>query len=465
MTSLNKLFSRYFIFTIAIVLILITLISNFGASAFFKNFIDSRNEKQNAKIVNSVQTLLDTDSVSLNTYPFFLSVISRQEQVNLALYYGEELVAITYSGMPKPMGGMGGIGGRIPEEQQIEQKINEDDDIIYLDYSLGLYTLKIGRASNLLFDDANADFIKTLNIMYIAVFALAMAVAVFAAWILSKKFNKPIMQLKSNVNHISMNRFDKMQNCNTKAKELMELSEDIENLAMQMQKEENMRKRLSNDIVHELKTPIAVLSTNIEAILDGVYKADGERMSVLLSQTERLARLVNNLSELTLLETEYENMPMGKVNISELLDSVYTAYLPVATEKNIKLGKDINKNIIINGNEDRLLQVFVNILSNALKYTDGNGEILIKVFLKNNDVICEIEDTGIGIDEKDQPFIFNRFYRGDESRSRETGGSGIGLAIAKAVVSAHAGEIKVESKKGEGTKISIIFPKKQIKNS
>ena len=150
---------------------------------------------------------------------------------------------------------------------------------------------------------------------------------------------------------------------------------------------------------------------------------------------------------------------MNQVNLSNVLDSIYTVYLPAATDKSIELIKNFEDELFINGNEDRLLQVFVNIVSNSIKYTDAGGKIFLRLYSTNSKVICEIEDTGIGIKEKDLPFIFNRFYRGDESRSRETGGSGIGLAIVKAVVSAHEGEIEIESKEGEGTKISVIFKK------
>ena len=448
MTNLNKLFLRYFIVTIAGVLLIITLISNFGASIFFKSFIRKTNNEKNEKIVEIVQLMVDDDRLTQSMYPMLLGLWSRQEDVNINFYKdGTEIFSSASNKTGQSI---------MTRPSDISRRAA---NVIYLEYDVDGYTLEIGRAKDPLFNIANANFIKTLNVLYIAVFAAAMALAVLAAWILSKKFNKPIMQLKENVNHISMNRFDKIKNCDTKARELTELSEDIKNLAVQMQKEEGMRKRLSNDIVHELKTPISVLSTNIEAILDGVYEADEERMSVLLSQTNRLARLVNNLSELTLLETEYENASMEKTNISNILESIYTVYLPAATDKKITLHKDINSELYIHGNEDRLLQVFVNILSNAMKYTDAEGHIYIRVFSHADEVVCEIEDTGTGIDEKDQPFIFNRFYRGDESRSRETGGSGIGLAIAKAVVSSHGGEIKLDSKKGEGTKISTIFQK------
>ncbi len=461
MTNLNRLFSRYFIITIAIVLVVITITSNLGGSMFFKNFIAEKNDEQNTKLVDAISEMVNTDTLSSNTYPYFLSLFSKQEQVNLILYNDDEIVAYSISRLLMAKSAKSKLSDEKTEENsgQMMEVLIADENIDYIDYEIGVYRLSIGRAKNPLINIANANFLKTMNILYLVTFAFAMLIAFLSALILSRRFNKPIMQLRDNVNYISMNRYDKIKPCDTKASELKELSDDINELAVQIQGEEDMRRRLSNDIVHELKTPIAVLSTNIEAIMDGIYTADEERMSVLLSQTNRLARLVNNLSDLTLLETENKKAPTDKVDIANILESIYTVYLPAATDKSINLQKDFGDELVIDGNEDRLLQVFINIVSNSMKYTDEGGKIIMRGYSKNSQIICEIEDTGIGINEKDLPFIFNRFYRGDESRSRETGGSGIGLAIAKAVVSAHDGKIEIESKQGEGTKISIIFNK------
>lgn len=461
MTNLNRLFAKYFIITITIVLVIITVISNIGGALFFKNFITKRNDEQNKKIVSAVNEMVNTSSLSVNKYPFLLSLISRQEQANLILYRDDLIIAYSVSGAYASTLESTEMNAEeaLNEQIQVIKNLIGNDDIRYIDYDLGFYKLSIGRAVDPLFDIANANFVKTLNVFYIVAFGIAMFIAFFAALILARRFNRPIMQLRDNVNHISMNRYEKIGHCDTKAAELKELSDDINELSVKIKNEEELRKRLSDDIVHELKTPIAVLATNIEAILDGIYKADAERMSVLLSQTNRLTRLVNNLSELTMLETENAGTSMEPVNLSGVLDSIYTVYLPAATDKEIELIKDFEDDLFINGNEDRMLQVFVNIVSNSLKYTDAGGKIFLRLYSANSKVVCEIEDTGIGIKERDLPFIFNRFYRGDESRSRETGGSGIGLAIVKAVVSAHEGEIKIESKEGKGTKISVVFKK------
>lgn len=440
MTSLNKLFIRYFIITVALVMVLATLVSNFGASIFFRQFVLADNIEKNQGIVDVVESLVTNDEIQQNYYPMVLGMVSRQQQVNLML----------------------SLDGEIIYRSRMTGRPDTEPEYINLEYVIGEYTLVIGRVKDPLYDLGNAQFVRTLNVLYAAVFALSMIMATLTALFLSKRFNRPIVQLKENVNHISMNRFRLLKNPESKARELNELSDDISRLAEQMEREEEMRKRLSNDIVHELKTPIAVLSTNIEAIIDGVYKADDERMSVLLDQINRLTRLVNNLSDLTLLESDYRDMKKEEVDVSKILENLYMVYVPVADDKGIEFIKEIPEPITILGNKDRLLQVFVNIISNAFKYTDNGGTISLKLIENNSNVTCEIEDNGIGIEENDLPFIFNRFYRGDESRSRETGGAGIGLSIAKAVISAHGGDIKVESEKGKGTKISINLPKLDI---
>ncbi|MBN1622832.1 MAG: HAMP domain-containing histidine kinase [Clostridia bacterium] len=444
MTSLNKLFTRYFILTVTVVLLLTTLVSNFGASIFFRSFIRANNIIRNERIVEVVTGMVEDEELSQNAYPMILGMLSRQQDVNIML--SRDDTVIFKSNII-----------RTPNEGSNEVS---EPEYVNLEYEISGYTLIIGRVKDPLYDIGNAEFVRTLNIMYAVLFVISMLIAILTAFVLSKRFNRPIMQLKENVNNIAMNRFDKVIKPDSKARELRELSDDIERLAEQMKHEEDMRKRLSNDIVHELKTPIAVLSTNIEAILDGIYKADEERMSVLLDQINRLTRLVNNLSDLTLLEADYSNMKLEDIDLSEILESLFTVYSPVADDSNIIFKKSMEATGRIKGNKDRLLQVFVNVLSNAFKYTDSGGTITVSLHENSSEVICIVEDTGMGIDEKDIPFIFNRFYRGDESRSRETGGAGIGLSIAKTVISAHGGDIKVESKKGVGTKIYISFPKK-----
>ncbi len=143
-------------------------------------------------------------------------------------------------------------------------------------------------------------------------------------------------------------------------------------------------------------------------------------------------------------------MQINRVNLSTMLHDIFVTFEPSITEKGLQSIKDIESDVYILGDEDKLLQSFVNIISNALKYTE-KGSITISLEKVMNQAVVTVTDTGIGIDEKDLPFVFERFYRSDISRSRQTGGAGIGLAITKAVISAHDGEIFASSVKGQGS--------------
>ncbi len=449
MTNLNRLFSKYFIITISIILGLLMLITNLGTTVFFRDFIYRRNDEKNKLIVQAVQEMVENEELGLATYQLFISLLAKQENLHLVLYEQDGRVLTC------------AISSELNEKLQNSnlnksiQETLEEVNIVYTDYKISDYMLSIGREVDPLLDIVNAEFMSTLNILHILSFVMAIIVAFISAKILSRRFNKPIMQIRDNLNHISMNRFKEIKETSTKAVELKQLSQDINDLAKKIEAEDDIRKRLSNDIVHELKTPISVLVTNLEAIIDGIYEPNTERISVLLSQTNRLARLVNNLSDLTLLETEYNKLNFERVNLSEVLESIYQVYLPAATDKFINLQKEVEENLFIRGNEDRILQVFINIVSNAIKYTNEKGNIKIRAFSKCENIQCEVEDTGIGISKEDLPFVFNRFYRGDVSRSRETGGSGIGLTISKTIVASHGGTISIQSDEGKGTKIII----------
>ncbi|MDR2661811.1 MAG: hypothetical protein LBC31_02305, partial [Treponema sp.] len=245
--------------------------------------------------------------------------------------------------------------------------------------------------------------------------------------------------------------------------ELADLSRSVNDLAAELEAGERRQKQLTADIAHELRTPLTCLQGNIEAMIDGVFKCDRERLESCHGEIIRLANLVQDLN--TLSSLEWENLVLNKTefDLSKLLRVTADQFRAAAREKGIALNLDLAP-CPVSADYDRLKQVFINILSNAVKYTDRGG---ITVTLKGEKppetlrvsagttrspagtlrapVAVYIADTGIGIPEEDRPRIFDRFYRSDKSRARSTGGAGIGLAIAAAIVAAHGGTITVES--------------------
>jgi signal transduction histidine kinase len=252
-----------------------------------------------------------------------------------------------------------------------------------------------------------------------------------------------------------------------KTRELQDLSRSINELAVELEAGERRQKQMSSDIAHELRTPLACLQGNIEAMIDGVYKPDREHLVSCYEEIIRLTNLVKDLNILTSFDWETIQLHKTGFDLAKLLRAAAGQFRAAAREKGIAL----NLNLIespVNADYDRLKQVFMNLLSNAVQYTDS-GSITVgikkiektekaeKTETRSGTWEITVADTGIGIPESDIPHIFERFYRTDKSRSRRTGGAGIGLTIAAAIAAAHGGSISVESKSGEGGGTGSVF--------
>jgi signal transduction histidine kinase len=201
------------------------------------------------------------------------------------------------------------------------------------------------------------------------------------------------------------------------------------------------------------------LQGNIEAMIDGVYKPGGERIADCLESCHEeivhLANLVQDLNTLTTLEWENITLNKTEFDLAKLLQITAEQWRPAASEKGIMI-KLHTQEALVYADYDRLKQVFINIISNAIKYTD-KGNITITINKKSGaGLFVSIADTGIGIPEDDLPHVFDRFYRSDKSRNRSTGGAGIGLTIAAAIIRAHGGSIEAKSGK-EGTVFSVAL--------
>ena len=257
-------------------------------------------------------------------------------------------------------------------------------------------------------------------------------------------------------------------------RELAELARSVNELAAKLEEGERRQKQLTSDIAHELRTPLTCLQGDIEAMIDGVYKPDMEHLESCHEEIIRLAGLVKDLNTLTNLEWDTGTLaPAMSLNKTEfdlavLLRITAEQFKAAALEKGICIHLNLVESPIT-ADYDRLKQVFINLLSNAVKYTD-KGSIIISIEKTANEVfagdnnsqknkrICVcVSDTGIGIPESDLPYVFERFYRTDKSRNRSTGGAGIGLAIASAIVHAHGGSIKADRNTDGGSIFQVVL--------
>ncbi|MBY0124053.1 two-component system histidine kinase PnpS [Bacillus sp. S/N-304-OC-R1] len=231
-----------------------------------------------------------------------------------------------------------------------------------------------------------------------------------------------------------------------------------------IKKLEQMRKDFVANVSHELKTPITSIKGFSETLLDGAME-DKESLEaflkIILQESDRLQSLVHDLLDLSKIEQQSFNLSIKQYNISDTLEEVLAILKQKAVEREIHITLEKgNDPILIEADADRLKQIFLNLINNALTYTPSGGRISINLSESKTKVFIKIKDTGIGIDKEEIPRIFERFYRVDKARSRNSGGTGLGLAIVKHLIEAHKGEISVESKIGEGTIFFIELNKK-----
>jgi two-component system, OmpR family, sensor histidine kinase CiaH len=221
------------------------------------------------------------------------------------------------------------------------------------------------------------------------------------------------------------------------------------------------QKQFIADASHELRTPLAVINTNVDALLTNGNDTINSQLKWLYyikSESERMSKLTNDLLYLTQMDNSDQKMIFTNFNLSESVENVILVMEAVIFEHNISLKYNIEPNLVVRGNNDQIKQVVMILLDNALKYTNTNGSVNISLQKHNNKIRLTILNTGQGIHEKYLGKIFDRFYRTDKSRTRKSGGYGLGLAIAKAIIDQHKGKIYAKSIIDQNTTIFIELP-------
>ncbi|HEY60906.1 MAG TPA: HAMP domain-containing histidine kinase [Anaerolineae bacterium] len=242
--------------------------------------------------------------------------------------------------------------------------------------------------------------------------------------------------------------------------ELRRLADSFNQMAEKLEKTEIMRRQLIGDVSHELRTPLTAIKGSMEGLIDGVLSAERETYTGIYQEADRLQRLVDDLQELSQVEARTFKLKYQLVQIGSVIQTAQTRMLTQYQDKGIQIEVSIEKNLPpVRGDEDRILQIILNLLSNALQFTRPGGKVVISINKEHNEIFTSISDTGTGISGEHLPHIFERFYRADKSRTRaHGGGSGIGLTIVKSLVEAHGGKIWVESEVNKGSTFYFTLP-------
>lgn len=240
------------------------------------------------------------------------------------------------------------------------------------------------------------------------------------------------------------------------------LARSFNRMTEELERADQQRRNLTADVAHELRTPLHIIQGNLEGILDGVYEPTTEHINATLDETRTLARLVDDLRTLSLAEAGQLPLTWEPIDVAELLADVSTSFSGQAEAAGIDLRVETEgdpSDLTVSGDVGRLDQVLSNLLANALRYTPAGGVVALQAQPTDSGVRIVVRDTGEGILPENLPYIFDRFWRGDRSRSHAgRAGSGLGLAIARQLVQAHDGRISVESKPEQGTAFTIELP-------
>ncbi len=236
----------------------------------------------------------------------------------------------------------------------------------------------------------------------------------------------------------------------------------IHDITLERKRERDIREFLAM-VSHELRTPLSYMKGYTEALIDGIAgtkEVEDRYITTIDNETKRMERLVNDLLDLTKLENAAYTMNNDQIHLDHIVDKVVTRFKKAYGNKGVVLNfQNIGDNELrMIGDEDRIIQILVNLFDNALRHTPVDGEVAVKTYLKDKYVVVEISDTGEGIEKKHLDKIGQKFYRIDKARSRQHGGTGLGLAIVKQIVDKLKGKLEIESVVGEGTTFKITFP-------
>jgi two-component system sensor histidine kinase BaeS len=310
--------------------------------------------------------------------------------------------------------------------------------------------------------DDEYTFIQTIQLYIYAAVCLTIVLAIIFSMVFSKKLTSGLKKLSFAANELQKHNLDIRIPLTDLPTEVKHIAISLNNLAESLAKEEMLRKQFTGDLAHELRTPLATLRSQIEAFQDGIWEPTPQRLQTSHEELMRLVRLVNELEKLLAAENPQIKLERIELEAGSVLAVLWEMFLPLFKEKGVELYiNELDEEEFFEADKDRLMQILSNILNNALKYTPEGKTVTLSISTEKEGYIgFVIQDEGSGMAEDDIPHIFERFYRGDKSRDRKTGGVGIGLSIVKALMDAHKGVIKVKSKLNKGTTVTLWFPKK-----
>ncbi|MBK5241952.1 HAMP domain-containing sensor histidine kinase [Clostridium sp.] len=459
--SLTKKLSLGFLLTAIVSILIAVLISNSMIGKKFNTYLIDEHKSKLSEITTRANSLYDQNTgFSANSKDELLRYASA-EKLYIEVKDKNGVVVFTSGNSTLQdntmMGSMMNSMMNNFSEIKPGEYIEENYPLMKNNKNVG--SIVFGYYGTSYLNTAALTFKMTLNQSFFLSGFIALIFGLIVSILLSKQISSPLTKITATANKIRDGDLKARSQVVSKTTEISDLNASINYLAETLQNQELLRKRLTSDIAHELRTPLTNLKSHVEALLDKVWEPTDDMLTNFYEEIQRLIKLVEGLNDIAKLEQTNLNLNKSRFNLSLELEKVITSFEPLYNNSHSKIYSNLISNIEVFMDKDKFSQIMYNLLSNSLKYLNENGEVFVTLKDKNENIILEVKDNGIGISEKDLPYIFERFYRSDESRNKKTGGSGIGLTIVKSIVQAHNGTINVTSTLGEGSSFTITIPK------
>lgn len=296
-----------------------------------------------------------------------------------------------------------------------------------------------------------------LNVLLVLSGLLAVSVALVLTFFLSRRVVAPVESLAKVAHLVAQRDFTVRAEAGSKD-EVGESARHFNSMVGELERTEELRRNMVADLAHELRTPLTNIRGYIEGISHGIIKPNPETLESMQGEVVLLTRLIEDLQDLALAESGRLQLQIKECDLSQMARSAATAFQQQAQVKAISLQQDAPDSVVFQADEDRIGQIIRNLVSNAISYTPSHGQVGIKARIEGEQAVLVVRDDGPGIPPEDLPYVFERFYRVDKSRSRYTGGVGLGLTIARRLAEAHGGDISVTSQEGQGSEFRVVFP-------
>ena len=402
--------------------------------------------EENAASMNGRLMLIDNDGKI--QYDTFQVLCGQRVKVDEALR--------VLSGEAEEAYGIHAPGRAVVEEMSGESGA---DYVAYSAHEMTGFQGKIGTALFVSRVQSLMDSLNTVRMQLLSIFAVIAVAALIVALFLSRVLTNPITAVSRTMR--KMGKGDLSVRVPVRGSgELRELAENYNTMAAQLESLDKTRNQFVSNASHELKTPLATMKIMLESMIyqpDMPAEVRADFMKDINHEIDRLTGIVTDLLVLTRLDNR-EEMKRETVNMSELTEETIHLLTPAAEQNHQTLSEEIQEDLFLYGDRSKLSQILYNLTDNAIKYTPENGEIHVSLKQENGYVIWRVKDNGIGIPADDQEHIFERFYRVDKARGRETGGTGLGLSIVRQMVKMHDGTISVHSEPGQGSEFVAMFP-------